>query len=87
MKPDLKLWQKTVWRRRIEAENVRMYRDITGDAKPLHFEEAYAKGTTFGRLSQYGASRCGSPPGGRAKELSRSPVAFALADPAEFRVA
>lgn len=54
MKLDLKLGQKAVWQRRIEAEHVRMYRDVTGDANPLHFDEAYARATTFGRLIVHG---------------------------------
>jgi len=54
MKLDLNLGQKAVWRRRIEAEHVRLYRDITGHANPLHFDEKYAKATTFGRLIVHG---------------------------------
>ena len=60
MKLDLKLGQKAVWQRRIEAEHVRMYRDITGDANPLHFDEAYARATTFGRLIVHGGITAGA---------------------------
>jgi acyl dehydratase len=60
MRLDLKLGQRAVWRRRIEAEHVRMYRDITGDANPLHFDEAYARSTTFGRLIVHGGITAGA---------------------------
>jgi len=60
VKLDLEIGQKAVWRRRIEAEHVRMYRDISGDANPLHFDEKYAKGTTFGRLIVHGGITAGA---------------------------
>lgn len=60
MKLDLKLGQRAVWQRRIEPEHVRMYSDITGDANPLHFDESYAKETTFGRLIVHGGITSGA---------------------------
>jgi len=60
MKLDLELGQKAMWRRRIDAGHVRMYRDITGDANPLHFEEEYARATTFGRLIVHGGITAGA---------------------------
>lgn len=60
MKLALKLGQTAEWRRRMEAEHVRMYRDITGDANPLAFDEASARSTTFGRLIVHGGITAGA---------------------------
>jgi acyl dehydratase len=34
----------------LTAEHVRKYAEISGDRNPLHFDEAFVKGTKFGRL-------------------------------------
>ena len=60
MKLDLKLGRKAVRRRCIDAEHVRMYRDITGNANPLHFDEAYARAIIFGRLIVRGGITAGA---------------------------
>ncbi|HXZ93091.1 MAG TPA: MaoC family dehydratase [Burkholderiales bacterium] len=60
MKLGLELGQTAMWRRRIDAEHVRMYRDITGDANPLHFDEVYARATIFGRLIVHGGITAGA---------------------------
>lgn len=60
MKLDLALGQKAVWQRRIEAGHVTAYREISGDANPLHFDPAYAAATTFGRLIVHGGITSGA---------------------------
>ena len=40
-------------------EHVRKYYEITGDRNPLHFDEAFAAGTKFGRLVVQGGLTTG----------------------------
>ena len=41
-------------RRRIEDADVRGFADVTGDRNPLHLDEAYARGSVFGRRVAHG---------------------------------
>lgn len=43
----------------LTAEHVRMYSEISGDRNPLHFDEAFAAGTKFGRLVVQGGLTTG----------------------------
>jgi len=43
----------------VSAESVRSYADITGDYNPLHFDEAFAAQTRFGRLVVQGGLTTG----------------------------
>ncbi len=43
----------------LTAEHVRLYSEITGDRNPLHFDEAFAAGTPFGRLVVQGGLTTG----------------------------
>jgi acyl dehydratase len=43
----------------LTAEHVRLYSEITGDRNPLHFDEAFAAGTKFGRLVVQGGLTTG----------------------------
>ncbi len=43
----------------LTAEHVRQYAEISGDHNPLHFDEAFAAGTTFGRLVVQGGLTTG----------------------------
>ncbi len=43
----------------LTAEHVRLYSEISGDRNPLHFDEAFAKGTKFGRLVVQGGLTTG----------------------------
>jgi len=43
----------------LTAEHVRGYSEITGDRNPLHFDEAFAAGTRFGRLVVQGGLTTG----------------------------
>ncbi len=38
----------------ITAEEVRTFADVTGDDNPIHVDEAYAKGTRFGKTIVHG---------------------------------
>jgi acyl dehydratase len=60
VKLDLELGQRATWQRRIEAGHVDAYRDITGDANPLHFDPEYAAATTFGSLIVHGGITSGA---------------------------
>lgn len=60
MKLDLELGQRATWQRRIEAGHVEAYREITGDANPLHFDPSYAAATTFGSLIVHGGITSGA---------------------------
>ena len=57
---DVTLGQKAEWTRRIEPEHVDLYREITGDANPLHFDEGFAAGTRFGGLIVHGGITAGA---------------------------
>ena len=43
----------------LTAEHVRKYAEISGDHNPLHFDEAFAAGTKFGRLVVQGGLTTG----------------------------
>ena len=43
----------------LTAEHVRLYAEISGDRNPLHFDEAFAAGTKFGRLVVQGGLTTG----------------------------
>src|ERR1044071_8600919 len=43
----------------VTAEQVRVYAELTGDHNPLHFDEAFAAGTRFGRLVAQGGLTTG----------------------------
>jgi acyl dehydratase len=43
----------------VTAEHVRKYSEITGDYNPLHYDEAFAAGTKFGRLVVQGGLTTG----------------------------
>lgn len=43
----------------LTAEHVRLYSEISGDRNPLHFDEAFAAGTKFGRLVVQGGLTTG----------------------------
>ena len=60
MKLDLTLGQRASWQRSIEADHVAAYREITGDANPLHFDQGYAAATNFGRLIVHGGITSGA---------------------------
>ena len=40
--------------RRLDAESFRRFADLTGDAHPIHYDEAYAAGTPFGKCIAHG---------------------------------
>ncbi len=43
----------------VTAEHVQKYSEITGDNNPLHFDEKFAAGTTFGKLVVQGGLTSG----------------------------
>lgn len=43
----------------VTPESVRAYAEITGDRNPLHFDEAFAASTPFGRLVAHGGITTG----------------------------
>jgi acyl dehydratase len=43
----------------LTAEHVRLYSEISGDRNPLHFDEAFAAATKFGRLVVQGGLTTG----------------------------
>jgi len=43
----------------VTAEHVRKYAEITGDYNPLHFDEAFAANTKFGKLVAQGGLTTG----------------------------
>ena len=43
----------------VTADHVRAYAEITGDYNPLHFDEAFASRTKFGRLAAQGGLTTG----------------------------
>ncbi|MEJ2204050.1 MAG: MaoC family dehydratase [Gemmatimonadota bacterium] len=36
--------------RRVEAEDIRRFTDMSGDENPLHYDEEFARGTRFGEI-------------------------------------
>lgn len=51
--------QKATRTMTVTAEHVRAYAELTGDYNPLHFDEAFAAGTKFGRLVAQGGLTTG----------------------------
>lgn len=47
------------WTRTLTDEDVERYALVTGDRNPLHFDEAFAAGTRFGRLVVQGGLTAG----------------------------
>ncbi len=56
---DLTVGQKASRSLTLTAEQVEKYAEITGDYNPLHFDEAFAAGTKFGRLVVQGGLTTG----------------------------
>jgi acyl dehydratase len=56
---DVEVGQKAVRSITLTAEHVAAYAQITGDYNPLHFDEAFASGTKFGRLVVQGGLTTG----------------------------
>lgn len=56
---DLTVGQRASRSMTVTAEHVRAYAEITGDRNPLHFDEAFAARTTFGRLVAQGGITTG----------------------------
>jgi acyl dehydratase len=50
---------RVTWSRTITPEDVELYARITGDRNPLHFDEAFAASTRFGRLVVQGGLTAG----------------------------
>jgi acyl dehydratase len=59
MNMDLTVGQKAFRSITLTAEHVRAYAEMTGDYNPLHFDEAFASGTKFGRLVVQGGLTTG----------------------------
>ncbi|MDZ7780964.1 MAG: MaoC family dehydratase [Gemmatimonadota bacterium] len=59
MKLDLVPGQTASRTMTVTEEHVRRYAEITGDHNPLHFDEAFAAGTPFGRLTAQGGITTG----------------------------
>jgi len=51
--------QRTSRAMTVTAEHVRRYAELTGDYNPLHFDEAFAAGTRWGRLVVQGGLTTG----------------------------
>ena len=56
---DLTVGQKASRSLTLTAEHVQKYAEITGDYNPLHFDEAFAAGTKFGKLVVQGGLTTG----------------------------
>ncbi len=56
---DLAVGQKASRSLTLTAEHVEKYAEITGDYNPLHFDEAFAAGTKFGKLVVQGGLTTG----------------------------
>ena len=56
---ELKEGQKASRSMQVTAEHVEMFAQMTGDRNPLHFDEAFAAGTRFGRLVAQGGITTG----------------------------
>ncbi len=50
---------RATWTRTLTSEDVEMFARISGDRNPLHFDEAFAAGTRFGRLVVQGGLTTG----------------------------
>lgn len=56
---DVAVGQKATRAMTVSEEMVAAYADVTGDRNPLHFDEAFAAGTRFGRLIAQGGIATG----------------------------
>jgi acyl dehydratase len=56
---DIRVGQRASRSLTLTAEHVRLFADISGDRNPLHFDEAYAATTRFGRLVVQGGLTTG----------------------------
>lgn len=56
---DLKVGQKATRSMTVTAGHVKAFAEITGDYNPLHFDEAFAAGTKFGKLVVQGGITSG----------------------------
>lgn len=59
MKLDLNVGDEATRALEVTTERVQMYAEITGDRNPLHFDEAFAAQTRFGRLVAHGGITTG----------------------------
>lgn len=57
--PELKVGQTATRSMKVTPEKIGMYAEITGDRNPLHFDEAFARSTAFGRLVAHGGITTG----------------------------
>ena len=55
----LSVGQRATWTKTVTAEDIELYARLTGDRNPLHFDEAFAAGTRFGRLVAQGGITAG----------------------------
>jgi acyl dehydratase len=55
----LRVGQRARRTQTVTAREVELYAQITGDRNPLHFDEAFAKATRFGRLVAQGGIAAG----------------------------
>lgn len=56
---DLQVGQTATRSLLVTSDMVRAYAEITGDHNPLHFDEGFAAGTSFGRLVAHGGITTG----------------------------
>ena len=56
---ELAVGQRATRSMHVTPEHVRLYAEITSDRNPLHFDEAFAAGTSFGRLVAHGGITTG----------------------------
>jgi len=56
---DLEVGQTATRDLEVTSDRVRQYAEITGDRNPLHFDEDFAAGTSFGRLVAHGGITTG----------------------------
>lgn len=56
---DLEVGRTATRSTQVTPEHVRAYAEITGDRNPLHFDEAFAAKTSFGRLVAHGGITTG----------------------------
>lgn len=59
MKLELNIGDEAKRTLEVTSERVQLYAEITGDRNPLHFDEAFAAQTKFGRLVAHGGITTG----------------------------
>lgn len=57
--PELTVGRTATRSMTVTPEKIGMYAEITGDRNPLHFDEAFARSTPFGRLVAHGGITTG----------------------------